>query len=75
MDVEQTVKNLQAQNAEFQAMILNLSKGQDELKALLTKKTKTKKPKGVINLGRRFKGRPRKAEDAEIPKDEDEEEL
>src|SRR4051812_40645612 len=75
MDLEQSVKNLQVQNAEFQALILNLSKGQDELKALLTKKEKkTKKPKGVINLGRRFKGRPKKAEETGIPKDEEEEE-
>src|SRR3954463_12888296 len=75
MDLEQSMKNLQVQNAEFQALILNLSKGQDDLKALLTKKEKkTKKPKGVINLGRRFKGRPKKAEEAGIPKDEEEEE-
>src|SRR4051812_1734506 len=75
MDLEQSVKNLQVQNAEFQALILNLSKGQDEMKALLTKKEKkTKKPKGVINLGRRFKGRPKRAEEAGIPKDEKEEE-
>ncbi|XP_058729013.1 uncharacterized protein LOC131601256 isoform X2 [Vicia villosa] len=75
MDLEQSVKNLQTQNAEFQTLILNLSKGQDELKALLTKKEKkTKKPKGVINLGRRFKGRPKRAKDAEIPKDEEDEE-
>src|SRR3954468_22097764 len=75
MNLEQSVKDLQAQNTEFQALILTLSKGQDELKALLTKKDKkTKKTKGVINLGRRFKGRPKRAEEAEIPKDEEEEE-
>src|SRR3954471_21140580 len=75
MDLEQSVKNLQVQNAQFQDLILNLSKGKDELKALLTKKEKkTKKPKGVINLGRRFKGRPKKAEETGIPKDEEEEE-
>src|SRR3954462_15702598 len=49
MDLEQSVKNLQVQNTEFQALILTLSKGQDELKALLTKKDKkTKKPREVI---------------------------
>src|SRR3954467_2951843 len=75
MNLEQSVKDLQAQNAEFQALILNLSKGQDELKTLLTKKEKkTKKPKGVINMGRRFKGRPKKAAETGIPKDEEEEE-
>src|SRR4051812_17423012 len=74
MDLEQSVKNIQAQNAEFQALILNLSKGQDELKSLLTKKEKkTKKPKGVLNLGRRFKGPLKKVEEAEIPKDDEEE--
>src|SRR3954471_16224160 len=69
MDLEQFVKNLQAQNAEFQALILNLSKGQDELKSLLTKKKEAKKPKGVLNLRRRFKGPLKKAEEAKISKD------
>src|SRR3954471_18186502 len=75
MDLEQSVKALQAQNAEFQTLILTLANGQNELKALLTKKEKnTEKPKGVINLGRRFKGRPKKAEETGIPKEEEEEE-
>src|SRR3954471_901329 len=75
MNLEQSVKDLQAQNAEFQTLILTLANGQNELKALLTKKDKkTKKPKGVINMGRRFRGRPKKAEDAEIPKNEEDEE-
>src|SRR3954463_3382799 len=69
MNLEQSVKDLQAQNTEFQALILNLSKGQDELKALLTKQTKTKKTKGVLNLGRRFKGPLKKVEEAEAPKE------
>src|SRR3954462_14401699 len=74
MNLEQSVKDLQAQNTRFQALILNLSKGQDELKSLLTKKEKkTKKPKSVINLGRRFKGRPKKVEETGILKDEEEE--
>src|SRR3954462_1464375 len=75
MNLEQSVKDLQAQNAEFQTLILTLANGQNELKALLTKKDKkTKKPRGLINMGRRFKGRPKKAEEAQIPKDEEEEE-
>src|SRR3954468_2376819 len=62
INLEQSVKDLQAQNAEFQALILNLSKWQEELKTLLTKKEKkTKKTVGVLNMGRRFKGRPKKA--------------
>src|SRR4051812_41183532 len=40
MNLEQSVKDLQAQNTEFQALILNLSKGQEELKALLIEKEK-----------------------------------
>ena len=39
-------------------MIMDLDKGQEELKALIVK-DKTKKPRraaGVVNLGRRFKG-------------------
>src|SRR4051812_31511733 len=70
MNLEQSVKDLQAQNAEFQALIMNLSKGQDELKSILTEKEKkTKKPKGVLNLGRRFKGLLKKVEEAETPKE------
>ena len=53
MDLEQTVKDLQAQNAQLQEMILNLSKGQEELKALLLEKKKDKKPVRHINPGRR----------------------
>src|SRR3954471_8295182 len=35
VNLEQSVKDLQAQNAQFQDLILNLSKRQEELKALL----------------------------------------
>ena len=39
-------------------MFLALAKGQEDLKTLLVKekKKKAKKPSGVLNLGRRFKG-------------------
>ena len=37
MDMEQTVKDIQAQNAQLREMFLNLSKGQEEVKALLTR--------------------------------------
>src|SRR3954467_11756158 len=40
MNLEQSVKNLQTQNNQFQEMILNLAKGQEELKALLIEKEK-----------------------------------
>ena len=61
MDVEQTVKDLQAQNAQFQQMLLALTKGQEELKTLLAneKKKKTKKSTDVVIMGRRFKGQAR----------------
>src|SRR3954468_34883 len=50
MDLEQSIKDLQAQNAQFQALILNLSKGQEELKTMLTKKKK----KGKKTLGKKL---------------------
>ncbi|KAI5387623.1 hypothetical protein KIW84_073641 [Lathyrus oleraceus] len=53
MDLEQIVKDLQAQNAQLQEMILNLSRGQEELKALLLEKKKDHKSVGHINPGRR----------------------
>ena len=37
MALEQTIKGIQAQNAQLQEMFLNLSKGQEEVKALLTR--------------------------------------
>ena len=58
MALEQTVKELQAQNAQFQQMFLNLAKGKEEMKALITKEReeKIKKPAGILNMGRRLKG-------------------
>ena len=58
MALEQIVKDLQAQNAQFQQMFIALAKGQEDLKALIIKeKTKKEnKPTGVLNLGRRFRG-------------------
>ena len=37
MALEQNIKGLQAQNAQLQEMFLNLSKGLEEVKALLTR--------------------------------------
>ena len=42
MDLEQTVKDLQAQNSQFQQLLMTLAKGQEDLKALLEKKEKEK---------------------------------
>ena len=55
MDIERIVKDLQAQNSQFQETLLALAKGQQEMMTLLTTKKKTKK-KGFINMGKRFKG-------------------
>ena len=74
MDVEQTVKDLQAQNAQFQQMLLALTKGQEELKNLLAKekKKKAKKSTGVVIMGRRFKGQARRTLDFATTSDEGE---
>ena len=55
MSLEQTVKDLQAQNAQFQQMFLTLTQGQEDLKALIVKKKakKAKKPVRVLSVGRR----------------------
>ena len=55
--MEQTVKDLQAQNAQFQQMLLAMGKGQEDLKALLLKdkKKKSKKATSILNLRRRPK--------------------
>ena len=65
MDIKQTLKDLQAQNAQLQQMFLALSKGQEDLKTLMIKekKKKAKKPVSVLNLGRRFKGPSRRTLD------------
>ena len=42
MDLEKTVKDLQAQNAQFQQLFLTLAKGQEELKTLLAEEKKKK---------------------------------
>ena len=49
---EQSIKALQAQNAQFQELIMNLTQGQQDLKALLVKKKK--KRTVPFNIGRRF---------------------
>src|SRR3954463_3171320 len=48
MESEMSIKNLEAQNAQVQVAILELAKGQQELKALIIKKKK--KPKGSVGL-------------------------
>ena len=57
MDLEQTVKDLQAQNMQFQQLLMTLAKGQDELKTLLAeeRKKKTKKATGFWTWGEGFR--------------------
>ena len=55
-------------------MLLSLAKGQEELKALIIKeKKKKKKPIGIINIGRRFRGPAKQVKEVEIPEDNDNE--
>ena len=53
-------------------MFLALAKGQEYLKALITKekKKKAKKPVGVLNMGRRFIGPAKRALDFATPSNE-----
>ena len=65
MDIEQTVKDLQAQNSQCQQLLMTLAKGQEDLKALLEKKEqekgkKKKKRIGVATLGRRLENEARR---------------
>ena len=56
MSSDQAIKDLQAQNAQFQHMFLSLAKGQEDLKTLILKEKKKKKKKKVIllSMGKRF---------------------
>src|ERR1051325_7398698 len=63
MALEQTVKDLQAQNAQFQEMFINLVQGQEDLKKLINKK---KRVVGVLNMGRRYKGGPKVVSQIEL---------
>ena len=52
---KQSIKDLQAQNSQFQQMFISLAKGKEDLKALILKeKKKKKKVVGILNMGRRF---------------------
>ena len=58
--IDQAIKALQAQNAQFQEMFLNLAKGQHDLKTLILKEKKKKKKKKkvvLLNMGHRFGNR------------------
>src|ERR1051325_1940281 len=63
MALEQTVKDLQAQNAQFQEMFTNLVQFHKDPKKLITKKKKTI---GILNMGRNHKGAARVVSQFEI---------
>ena len=61
---DQAIKALQAQNAQFQEMFLNLAKSQQYLKTLILKAKKQKEKKVVLlNMGHRFGNRLREEVD------------
>ena len=64
------MKDLQAQNIQFQATLMTLAKGQQELMTTLT--TKKKKKKALINMGKRFKEPIRQVQVVEDSSEEDE---
>ena len=72
MDLEQIVKDLQAQNTQSQQMFLALAKGQEDLKALIIKekKKKAKKPTDILNMGTRFRGPAKRALEFPTPSNE-----
>ena len=53
---EQAIKALQAQNAQFQELVMSLAQGQQDLKTLILKERKKKKKKRTVlfNTGSRF---------------------
>src|ERR1051325_3547151 len=63
MALEQTVKDLQAQNAQFQQMFTSLVQGQEDLKKLINRK---KRVVSVLNMGRRYKGGPKRVSRIEL---------
>ena len=60
---DQAIKALQAQNAQFQEMFLNLAKRQEDLKTLILKEKKKKKKVVLLNMGHRFGNRLRQEAD------------
>ena len=56
MALEQTVKDLQTQHAQFQETLLNLAKWKQKIMAFLVTKKKTEKWAVILNMERRFKG-------------------
>ena len=72
MALEQNIKDIQAQNVKFKQMFLALAKGQEDMKALITKekKKKAKKQVSILNMGRRFRGPAKRALEYATPSNE-----
>ena len=68
------MKDLQAQNTQFQQLLMTLAKGQEELKTLLEKEKEKnkKKPTGMVIMCRRFQGQARRTLDFPTTSDEGE---
>src|SRR3954470_1814617 len=68
MESETSIKNLEAHNAQVQVAILELAKGQQELKALIIKKKKKRKGfVGVSHLKRKIRIPAKKFKKPPIP--------
>ena len=56
---DQAIKDLQAQNSQFQELFLSLAKGQEDLKALILKEKEKKKKKKkkvvLLSMGKMFR--------------------
>ena len=74
MDLEKTVKDLQAQKSQFQETLLALAKGQQDMMALLAAK-KNPKRNALVNMGRRFKESVRQIPVVEDSSEEDENQI
>ena len=74
MDIEKIVKDLQAQNSQFQETLLTLAKGKQELMTLLASKKKPKK-KALVNKGKRFREPIRQIPVVEDSSEEDENQI
>ena len=53
---KQAIKALQAQNAQFQELVMSLAKGQQDLKTLILKERKKKKKRTILFNTRRRVG-------------------
>ena len=72
MSSDQAIKDLQAQNAQFQEMFLSLAKGKEDLKALILKEKEKKKKVVLLSMGKRFGDRLKQQADLSLSSKEGE---